>query len=79
MENFDEQVTDENQVPKVAEQKAVEQKVNVQKAEKGYTGFEVIGERGEFGYLGLMWHHDHLELETAIMLVKAGYSGIKLV
>jgi hypothetical protein len=46
---------------------------------KEYTGFEVIGERGEFGYLGLMWHHDNLELETAIMLVKAGYSGIKLV
>ena len=55
-------------------------KNQVQKAErKEYTGFEVIGERGEFGYLGLMWRHDNLELETAIMLVKAGYSGIKLV
>jgi hypothetical protein len=63
------------------ESKELAEKNQVQKAEteKEYTGFEVIGERGEFGYLGLMWHHNNLELETAIRLVKAGYSGIKLV
>ena len=57
------------------------EKNEVQKAEneQEYIGFEVIGEKGEFGYLERMWHHDNLELETAIMLVKAGYSGIKLV
>lgn len=61
--------------------KDIVEKNQVQKAEteQEYTGFEVVGERGQFGYLGLMWHHDNLELETAIRLVKAGYSGIKLV
>lgn len=61
--------------------KDLAEKDQVQKAEteKEYTGFEVVGERGEFGYMELMWHHDNLELETAIMLAKAGYPNIKLI
>ena len=52
---------------------------NIQKEPDQYSSFEVSCERGEFGYLGRMWHHDYLPLETAIMLAEAGYPYIKLI
>jgi hypothetical protein len=49
----------------------------LKKLESPITHFKVIGERGEFWYDSVKYHHDAIDDETAQMLIDKGYTQIK--
>ncbi len=42
-------------------------------------GFEVLCQRGDFGFGGQMYHHDRIDLETAKRLIARGYPYLQLI